>query len=212
MTALSRAGQGVQARQDTGAGEAGEDFMAGFGSLDDPERFGAVFDGYFGEIHRYVAQRLGPDHAEDIVAETFLTAFRKRASYDPARASVRAWLYGIATNLVGRHRRVEVRTLRALGRHGPDADAPGHEERVTARVSAESLRPSLAAAVAGLDRRERDVVLLVALAGLSHEEIATALDIPYGTVGSRLNRARKKLRAALGGSNPMLDPEEAARG
>ncbi|WP_307832345.1 RNA polymerase sigma factor [Planomonospora sp. ID91781] len=181
-------------------------------SLDDPEAFGAVFDACFAEIHRYVAQRLGPDHAEDVVAETFLTAFRKRASYDPSRAGVRAWLYGIATNLVGRHRRLEVRTLRALGRHGPDADAPGHDEHVAARVSAQSLRPELAAAVAGLDRRDRDVLLLVALAGLSHEEIATALGIPYGTVGSRLSRARKKLRAALGGGNPMLDPEETGRG
>ncbi|GGS93268.1 DNA-directed RNA polymerase sigma-70 factor [Planobispora rosea] len=180
--------------------------------LDDPESFGAVFDAYFGEIHRYVAQRLGVDHAEDVVAETFLTAFRKRSRYDPSRATVRAWLYGIATNLVGKHRRLEVRTLRALGRYGPEADAPGHEERVAVRVSAESLRPELAAALAGLDRRDRDVVLLVALAGLSHEEISTALDIPYGTVGSRLSRARKKLRAALGGVNPMLDPEEAGRG
>ncbi|GAA2870823.1 RNA polymerase sigma factor [Streptosporangium fragile] len=181
-------------------------------SLDESERFSAVFDTYFGEIHRYVAQRLGADGAEDIVAETFLTAFRKRARYDPSRASVRAWLYGIATNLIGKHRRVEVRTLRALGRHGPDPDAPGHEERIAVRVSAESLRPSLAAALAGLHQRDRDVLLLVALAGLSHEEISTALGIPYGTVASRLNRARKKLRAALGGTNPMAESEEAGRG
>ncbi|WP_342775759.1 sigma factor-like helix-turn-helix DNA-binding protein [Nonomuraea deserti] len=49
-----------------------------------------------------------------------------------------------------------------------------------------------------MDRRDRDVLLLVALAGLSHDAIASALGIPYGTVGSRLNRARKKLRALLG--------------
>ncbi|MER7134261.1 RNA polymerase sigma factor [Streptosporangium saharense] len=181
-------------------------------SLDEAEGFGAVFDAHFAEIHRYVAQRLGDDVAEDIVAETFLTAFRKRSRYDPSRAGVRAWLYGIATNLVGRQRRVEVRTLRALGRHGPDPDAPGHEERVAARVSAESLRPSLAAAVAELHQRDRDVLLLVALADLSHEEVAAALGIPYGTVGSRLNRARRKLRAILGETNPMLDPEETRRG
>lgn len=181
-------------------------------SLDESERFSAIFDVYFGEIHRYVAQRLGADHAEDIVAETFLTAFRKRARYDPSRASVRAWLYGIATNLIGKHRRFEVRTLRALGRYGVDTDIPGHEEQVATQVSAESLRPSLAAAMAGLNQRDRDVLLLVALAGLSHEEIATALDIPYGTVGSRLNRARKKLRATLGGTNPILESEEAGRG
>ncbi|GAA3125728.1 DNA-directed RNA polymerase sigma-70 factor [Streptosporangium carneum] len=181
-------------------------------SLDESEGFSAIFDAYFGEIHRYVTQRLGADGAEDIVAETFLTAFRKRARYDPSRATVRAWLYGIATNLIGKHRRLEVRTLRALGRHGPDPDPPGHEERVAVRVSAESLRPSLAAAVAALHQRDRDVLLLVALADLSHEEIATALGIPYGTVGSRLNRARRKLRATLGETNPMLDAEETDRG
>ncbi|MFI7698645.1 RNA polymerase sigma factor [Nonomuraea sp. NPDC049480] len=164
----------------------------------DADGFAEVFGAYFGEIHTYVAQRLGPDHAEDVVAETFLTAFRKRASYDPSRAAVRTWLYGIATNLIGKHRRLEARTLRALGRCGPDGDAPGHEDSVAVRVSAQSLRPELAAALAGLDRRDRDVLLLVALAGLSHDEIATALGIPYGTVGSRLNRARKKLRALLG--------------
>ncbi|MEV4170905.1 RNA polymerase sigma factor [Nonomuraea sp. NPDC049709] len=167
-------------------------------TLHDTEAFAAVFDAHFGEIHAYVAQRLGPDIAEDIVAETFLTAFRKRAQYDPSRAGVRAWLYGIATNLIGKHRRLEARTLRALGRFGPDTDSPGHEESVAVRVSAQSLRPELAAALAGLDRRDRDVLLLVALAGLSHDEIATALGIPYGTVGSRLNRARRKLRALLG--------------
>ncbi|MEV0383747.1 RNA polymerase sigma factor [Nonomuraea sp. NPDC050643] len=168
------------------------------GVLDDADGFAAVFDTHFGEIHTYVAQRLGPDHAEDIVAETFLTAFRKRAQYDPSRAGVRAWLYGIATNLIGKHRRLEARTLRALGRCAPDGDAPGHEETVAVRVSAQSLRPELAAALAALDRRDRDVVLLVALAGLSHDEIAAVLGIPYGTVGSRLSRARKKLRARLG--------------
>jgi RNA polymerase sigma-70 factor (ECF subfamily) len=160
--------------------------------------FAEVFGAYFGEIHSYVAQRLGPDHAEDVVAETFLIAFRKRATYDPSRAAVRTWLYGIATKLIGKHRRLEARALRALGRCGPDTDSPGHEDAVAVRVSAQSLRPELAAALAELDRRDRDVLLLVALAGLSHDEIATALGIPYGTVGSRLSRARKKLRGRLG--------------
>lgn len=181
-------------------------------SLDEAEWFSVIFDGHFAEIHRYVAQRLGPSNAEDVVAETFLAAFRRRARYDPDRATVRAWLYGIATNVIHRHRRVEVRMLRALGRHGPDPDLPGHEERVAVQVSAQSLRPSIAAAVAGLAQRDRDVLLLVALAELSHEEIAEALGIPYGTVGSRLSRARRKLRAVLGERNPMLDLREGEHG
>lgn len=177
-------------------------------SRSEPESFGAVFDAYGGEIHRYVAQRLGTDEAEDVVAETFLIAFRKRDTYDPSRAGVRAWLYGIATKLIGRHRRSEMRGLRALGRVGVDRDDQGHEDEVAAQVAARSMRPALAHAVAGLNKGDRDVLLLVGLAGLSHDEIAAALGIPYGTVGSRLNRARKKLRAVLGETNPMLDIEE----
>ncbi|MEO3781897.1 sigma factor [Actinocorallia sp. B10E7] len=56
------------------------------------------------EIHGYAARRLGADATEDVVAEAFLTAYRKRGSYDPAKGSARAWLHGITTNLVGRHR------------------------------------------------------------------------------------------------------------
>jgi RNA polymerase sigma factor (sigma-70 family) len=56
-----------------------------------------------------------------------------------------------------------------------------------------------------LSSGDRDVVFLVAIAGLSYEEVAEALGIPDGTVGSRLNRARRKLRTALGGANPMKE-------
>ncbi|MFI6320220.1 RNA polymerase sigma factor [Nonomuraea sp. NPDC050556] len=175
--------------------------------LDDHEAFAAVFDAHFDEIHRYVAYRLGPDNAEDVVGETFLIAFRKRAQFDPSRAAAKTWLYGIATNLIGKHRRQEARTLRALSRCAPDRDTPGHEDRVVVQVAAESLRQDLAAALAELDQRDRDVVQLLALAGLSHEEVAVALGIPNGTVRSRLNRARKKLRGSL-----SLVLQEADRG
>lgn len=174
-------------------------------SRDEPERFAAIFDTYFAEIHRYVARRLGPNVAEDVVAETFLAAFRKRERYDAARGSVRTWLYGIATNCVGKHRRAEVRALRALTRVKVDAGEEAHADQVAARVSAEALQAKLAAALARLRPGDRDVLLLVTIGGLSHEETAAALAIPYGTVGSRLSRARRKLREALGDADPTLD-------
>lgn len=178
-------------------------------SLDDPERFGDIFDAYFAEIHGYAARRLGPDAASDVASQTFFEAFRTRHRYDASRASVRAWLYGIATKVIGKHRRGEVRGLRARRRLGParQEDA-GHADRVDARVSALGLRGRLAGAVATLSAGERDVLLLVALADLSHAEVAAALGIPYGTVGSRLSRARKKVREALGGTNPMRELED----
>ncbi|ROO90860.1 RNA polymerase sigma-70 factor (ECF subfamily) [Actinocorallia herbida] len=171
------------------------------GFREDPERFTAVYDRYFDAIYAYVAARLGPEAAEDVAAETFTVAFRQRLGFDPTRGEVRAWLFGIATNLVARHRRAEARYYRALSRTSAEPPSPGHEGRVVATVTAEGLRPRLAAALAALRPAERHVVLLVALAELSHEEISQALGIPYGTVGSRLSRARAKLRTALEGTD-----------
>ncbi|TDD80474.1 RNA polymerase sigma factor [Actinomadura rubrisoli] len=178
-------------------------------SWHEPERFGAIFDTYFAEIHRYVARRLDVHIADDIAAETFHIAFRRRRTYDLTRGNARPWLYGIATNLIGRHRRDEVRKFRALKRMPVDTGgADGHDERVAARVSAQQeVRGPLAEAVAGLPAKQRDVVLLMVLAELSYEEVAQALDVPFGTVCSRFNRARRKLREALGGTNPLGDEE-----
>jgi RNA polymerase sigma-70 factor (ECF subfamily) len=163
-------------------------------SLRDPERFGVIFDRYFAEIHRYVALRLGRDAADDIAAETFLTAFRQRRRFDASRGTVRAWLYGIVTRQLSRHRRQEVRAYRARERVGPPAPEEGHADRVVDRVAAAAVRRELAGALAELSAGDREVLLLVALGGLSHADIAAALAIPYGTVGSRLSRTRKKLR------------------
>lgn len=166
-------------------------------SLSEPERFTGVYDRHYTAVYRYVSGRLGWQAADDVAAETFLIAFRRRADFDPGRGVVRAWLFGIATRLVAQHRRAEERHYRALGRVGVDRPHAGDEDRVVAAVDARIVQPRLAVALRGLSRKERDVVLLVALADLSHEEVAAALGIPYGTVGSRLNRARGKLRAAL---------------
>lgn len=69
-------------------------------SLDEPERFAVLFDRHAPTIHQYVARRLGRDAADDVTAETFLTAFRIRARYDSGRAGVRPWLHGIAAKLI----------------------------------------------------------------------------------------------------------------
>ncbi|MGI5167637.1 RNA polymerase sigma factor [Spirillospora sp. CA-253888] len=167
-------------------------------SLADPERFAALFERHHAEIHRYAARRIGTVAADDVVAETFLAAFRRRSAYDLARPDARPWLYGIATTLVARHRRAEVRHLRAVARTGVDPLPEPMAERVVSRVAAQQGERDLARALAGLNRGDRDVLLLVAWGDLSYQEVARALDIPIGTVRSRLNRARRRLRAALG--------------
>ena len=166
-------------------------------SLEDPERFGTIFERYFRQIHQYLARRAGPRAAADLAAEVFVVAFSQRARYDLARDCARPWLYGIATNLAGTHRRQEERRYLALARTGASLVSPSDEDLIDDRVSALAARPALAAALAGLDRRDRDVLLLVALAGLSYDEVAESLGIPYGTVCSRLSRARRRLRDCL---------------
>ncbi|MEU7004887.1 RNA polymerase sigma factor [Nonomuraea sp. NPDC046570] len=159
----------------------------------DPELFTAVHDLHFRDIYRYVAGRLDTQAAEDIAAETFLLAFDQRDRYDPERGGLRPWLFGIATNLVARHRRKEARHYRALARLGPEPAVEGHENRVVTSVAAQRVQPQLARALTALSRGERDVLLLVALGQLSYQEVAQALGISTGTVGSRLSRARAKL-------------------
>jgi RNA polymerase sigma factor (sigma-70 family) len=162
----------------------------------EPERFADVFDRHYDAIHAFAARRLGAALAEDVASETFLVAFDRRRAYDTRHASAAPWLFGIAANLIARHHRVEQRRYRALARVGVDAAVDGIEESVQ-RLDATAQRARLAAALLTLDRRDREVLLLVAWAGLNGEEAAHALGIPAGTARSRLHRARAKTRAAL---------------
>ena len=83
-------------------------------SRQDPASFAAIFERHADEILRYALARLGPDLAEEVVAEVFLIAFARRDSYDLSRADARPWLYGIAVRQIGRHRRAQARRLRLL--------------------------------------------------------------------------------------------------
>jgi RNA polymerase sigma factor (sigma-70 family) len=170
-------------------------------SWSDPERFAALFDRHAALIHRYIARRANPAIADDLVAETFLAAFRRRRRYDLSCRDARPWLYGIATNLIGQHRRDESRRLRIRGLIAPDRDPSGHADQVAANVTASGTKAELARALAGLPAAERDVLLLIAWEQLSYDETAAALQIPVGTVRSRLSRARARLREELARSD-----------
>ena len=182
-----------------GAARDGDDAEVVARSLEQPESFALLYDRYAADIHRYAARRLGDGAADDITADTFLTAFRIRSRYDLARANARPWLYGIAGNLIGKQRRTEVRALKALARTGRDPVAASWGdswvEEADSRIAAQG---PLAGALAALSAGDRNVLLLVAWADLTYQEVAEALGIPVGTVRSRLNRARRKVRSALG--------------
>ncbi len=172
---------------------------AGEGHIVDPADFEAAFQQHFPPVYRFIARRVGPALAEDLAAETFATAYRRRASFDPGRASLRSWLHGIANNLVRNHWRAEQHLLALDARLIPEVDLSGSPEAADDRVTAAMLAPRLAAGLARLTRDQRDVLLLSAWAELSHEEIAAVLGIAPGTVRSRLSRARAALREHLGG-------------
>ena len=162
----------------------------------DTSTFDAVFKAHFRTIHRFLSRRVGSALADDLAAETFAVGYRARASFDPTRGPVRSWLFGIATNLLRAHWRDEQHLLALEARliTEPDRPAPDASEVVLSSLIA----PRLAAALGMLTGDQRDVLLLHAWAELSNEEIASALDVPAGTIRSRLSRARAELRAALG--------------
>jgi RNA polymerase sigma factor (sigma-70 family) len=176
----------------------GEPQAAADGRIAGPADFEAAFRQHFPPIYRFIARRVGSALAEDLAAETFATAYRRRARFDPGRGSLRAWLYGIAANLVRNQWRAEQHLLALDARLVPEIDSSDGSEAADRRVIAALLAPQLAAALAQINADHREVLLLHAWAELSHEEIATALDIAPGTVRSRLSRARAALRGQLG--------------
>jgi RNA polymerase sigma factor (sigma-70 family) len=169
----------------------------------EPDRFAEIFDRHYADIHGYASRRLGASLADDVAAETFLIAFDRRRRYDPTQPSARPWLYGIASNLMARHHRAEVRQYRALARAAAQL-VDDHDEHVAGRLDAAAQRGRLAAALLTVAERDREVLLLVAWAQLSCEEAAQALGIPAATARTRLHRARRLTRAAL--ADPRSEP------
>ncbi|MGW4296416.1 RNA polymerase sigma factor [Micromonospora chersina] len=179
----------------------------------DPALFDIIFDRYYPTIHGYASRRLGRDLADDVAAETFLVAFDNWRRYDTTQHSARPWLFGIASNLIAGHQRTEARRYRALARaeqaSAADRDGlDGAADRIAVRLDAQAVRGRLAAALEELAPADREVVLLVAWADLTCEDVARALGIPAGTARSRLHRARRRLRAALGGADPTATGED----
>ena len=168
----------------------------------DPESFGEMFSRHGPTIHRYAARRTGDlTQADDITATVFLEAWRIRERTELLHPSALPWLYGVATNVINNWRRSRRRHDAALRRIG-DLPRPSPrlvDERVAAVLEARRVLDR----VTHLSRRELDVVVLATWEGLSTAEIAAALDIPLGTVKSRLNRARTRLASD---SEPTLAP------
>ena len=130
----------------------GERLAAAEGRIADPEDFEAAFREHFPPVYRFISRRVGSAIAEDLAAETFATAYRRRACFEPGRGSLRSWLYGIAANLVRSHWRAEQHLLALDARLVPEVDLPDGCDEVTQRVTAALLAPRLAAALGQLTR------------------------------------------------------------
>jgi RNA polymerase sigma factor (sigma-70 family) len=168
----------------------------------------AVFEDFYREhidaVEGFVARRVGDPHlAADLTAETFLAAIDAASTYRVSRGEPRAWLFGIAVNVVhGEYRRAG-RERRANawveGHRLLDADDLG---RLQERIDAESRSRELYAALAGLPDAEREIFELHALEDLSPRQAAAALDVHPVTARVRLHRARSALRRQLFSNNP----------
>lgn len=166
---------------------------------DDKELFERLYDAHAAELMRFCLRRTGdPASAEDFVAIIFLEAWRKRDVLVPE--TVRAWLYGIALNVMRNHRRSAMRHRRALSELA--ALRPPHDSRDPSKRTVHGLLDDLAK----LPRDEVDVVTLCLWSGLSQQEAAVALGVPTGTVKSRLSRARKHLAELRRSSNTGTHP------
>lgn len=164
-------------------------------SIRTADAFSEVFERHWTAIYRFCQGRAGAA-GEDIAAETFRVAFDRRNRYEARYDDARPWLFGIATNLLRDHfrgvRREENKNARAAAWDALswEQDDPGGLER-------QLLGPQLAAALKDLPATDRDALLLLAWADLDYAQIAQALDIPVGTVRSRIHRARQRLRDHL---------------
>jgi RNA polymerase sigma-70 factor, ECF subfamily len=157
--------------------------------------FQELVDPYAQELLALAASMLGNTaDAEDVLQETFLGAFRSMDRFE-GRSSQRTWLTSILVRQVARRRRVRFQTRASS--LAANQQAPTHET-----VAGNSRAPEVHSAMDRLSSEHRDILLLREVHGLSYDEICLVLDLPRGTVESRLHRARQALRDHLQGSFP----------
>lgn len=160
----------------------------------DHQLFAEIYDAHAHAVYahavRMTADRSG---ADDIVSLTFLEAWRLRDSFDQV-VSRRAWLFGIASNVIRNTRRAARRHSEAMSRLPPPGSVPDLAEAVVSRITDAAEAAAALAVLNRLRHTDREVLLLHVWSGLSHAEVAQACGTSVGTVRSRLSRARARLR------------------
>ena len=167
-------------------------------SAREPAVFATLFDRHATSVFRYAAQRLGDHAADDVMSETFLVAFERRAAYDVTVVDARPWLLGIATLLMRKYVRLEAVAWKGMTADLAAQIVPDLIDLAGTRIDAKRLTLRLAKALRRLSKIDRDTLLLYAWGDLDYASIAVAMQVPVGTVRPRLNRARRQLRRAAG--------------
>jgi len=178
-------------------------------SLTHPETFTGIFERHAESLRHFLSRSAPHAVLDDLVSETFLTAFRSRESYDSSYVDARPWLFGIATNVTRHHWRSEGRQAARLARLRVDESTDEMPDEVESEAIGNDEVERIRTALAKMDERFRDVLLLMAGPGLTYQEMSQALGIPVGTVRSRVSRGRGQLRELLGLSGQYEDRDEA---
>jgi RNA polymerase sigma-70 factor (ECF subfamily) len=172
-------------------------------SVRDPSAFEPLVRLHSQALYAYLARRV-PSVAEDLLSEVWLAAYAGRATFRADRGSARGWLFSIARHTLIAHVRHPIALPLGYG----SAEGEGWEA-VDARLDAERTAPALYSAVRSLPESERELLLLVALDGLTPTEAAAVIGIPPGTARSRLHRARVRVREQLADPDAPEPPDAA---
>lgn len=161
----------------------------------DADAFNELFATYAPRIRSYMLrQGVEASAAEELAQETMLAVWRKARLYAPEKGNATTWIFTIARNLrIDRIRRERVWQELPEGHEEQASDDPAPDELVTQTEHAERIN----AALAELPEEQREVIGLSYLEGLSHSEIAERLDVPLGTVKSRMRLAYRKIRDSI---------------
>ena len=155
--------------------------------------FEALYRSSRDDVYAYVSGMLRDrGAAEDVTAQAFERAYRRRATFKPDRGSRRAWLFGIARNAALDELRRRSRNTELVNEPEDVAAAGAHEEAAEAALR----RTTVSAALATLSARERELIALKYFAGLGNAEIAAVIGVSESNAGTKLHRAMEKLRKA----------------
>ena len=181
--------RGTPARGRQSAPEISDELLAAAGR-GDAEARRELYETCHRQVYRLMVRMVGIQDAADVAQQVFLQLFRKLEQFS-GRSSFRTWLYRLAVNEALQYLRKERRWSFAELAREPVGQAAG---MVAERQARQEL---LETALARIDPDQRALFLLREIDGLSYREIAGAVGIPEGTVGSRLNRVRRELRELL---------------